>query len=394
MQEKPYNERLEMLAEKWLNGSITSNEEQEFADWYNHFNDECEIVIDKQFAKDELTLKARIASKINERISNLYKIEVPVRVKIINQIWFKYASAACILIALSIGTYFLVLNKSKTVISPGNSLVKDIQPGGNKAILTLSNGTQVVLDSANNGKLAQQGNGEINKLNDGHIAYNNLNDANKEVVFNSLSTPKGGQYQLSLPDGTQVWLNSASSIKYPTSFKGKERVVEITGEAYFEVAKNKAMPFKVQVNQSVVEVLGTHFNVNAYADEASTKTTLLEGSVKVEELQSHQFKLIKPGQQVQLLKTGSSMLVNNNVDIDQIMAWKIGFFEFSNTDLPTIMRQIGRWYNVDVEFKGAINSEEFGGRISKNLPLSKVLKLLETNGIKFKLEEKRLIVNP
>ncbi|PWS30506.1 FecR family protein [Pedobacter paludis] len=393
MQEKPYNKRLEMLAKKWLDGSITSNEEQEFADWYNHFNDENEIVIDKQFAIDEFALKARIASKIKEQINNRLKTETPVRIKIFNQPWFKYVSAACIIITLSIGLYFLVATKSRTSLST-NNLAKDIQPGGNKAVLTLSNGTQVVLDSASNGKLAQQGNGEINKLNDGHIAYNNLNDANKEVVFNSLSTPKGGQYQLSLPDGTQVWLNSASSIKYPTSFKGKDRVVEITGEAYFEVAKNKAMPFKVIVSHSVIEVLGTHFNVNAYSDEASTKTTLLEGHVKVEELQSHQFKLIKPGEQVQLLKNGLSMLVKSNVDVDQIMAWKIGFFEFSNTDLPTIMRQIGRWYNIDVEFKGAIGSEEFGGRISKNLPLSKVLKLLETNGIKFRLEEKRLIVNP
>lgn len=389
MQQKPHNERLEMLAKKWLNGSITPNEEQEFAAWYNQFNDEAELQINQQFAKNADVLKKRIAAKIAAKIN---KAKKPVRHTIFYQNWFKYAAAACIVIALGISTYVFITNKTKN--DQDIAVGIDVQPGGNKAILTLSNGTQVVLDSANNGKLAQQGNGEINKLKDGHIAYNNLDSESEEVVFNSLSTPKGGQYQLSLHDGTQVWLNSASSIKYPTNFKGKERVVEITGEAYFEVAKNKEMPFRVRVNHSIVEVLGTHFNINAYVDEASTNTTLLEGSVKVEDLQSHQFKLIKPGQQVRLLRSESSMLVNNDVDIDQIMAWKVGFFEFSNTDLPTIMRQIGRWYSIDVEFKGKSSAEEFGGRISKNLPLSKVLKLLETNGVKFKLEEKRLIINP
>jgi ferric-dicitrate binding protein FerR (iron transport regulator) len=208
-----------------------------------------------------------------------------------------------------------------------------------------------------------------------------------------VTTPRGGQYQLLLSDGSKVWLNSASSIRFPVSFAGDTRRVEVSGEAYFEVAKNPSMPFKVDVDgKNEVEVLGTHFNINSYADEGSIKTTLLEGSVKVTSLKTHESKLITPGQQAQLNKEGQITI--SKADPDKVMAWKNGYFNVDGADTKTVMQLLSRWYDVDVVYEGAIPQREWGGDIEKNLKLSQMLKILEKNNLHFRLEGRKLMVLP
>ena len=307
-------------------------------------------------------------------------------------IWLRIAAAVIILI-IGAGTYFLLNHPQKeheiVKSTKENHQKDDIMPGGNHALLTLSNGNTIILDNAKNGNLGNQGNTQVMKLDSGTLAYYNNNKNDQEVVYNTISTPRGGQYEIKLPDGTHVWLNSASSLKFPTTFSGTKREVELSGEAYFEVVKNKQMPFEVLVGSTKVSVLGTHFNINAYNDEPSINTTLLEGSVKftVGSIE----KLLHPGQQ-SVFYTSSQTVKVYSVDVQEVIAWKNGFFEFDNTDLATIMRQLSRWYNVDIIYQTTNNKGLFGGGISKQLNLSEVLHLLETNGVKFKIEDRKVIV--
>jgi len=313
---------------------------------------------------------------------------------------------------------------------PKSQPANDVQPGGNKAILTLGNGATIILDSAHNGALAQQGNTQVVKTNDGQLLYNQTTKnsgnplttdpadsrhpdkfGNSPLTYNTLSTPRGGQYQLVLPDGSTVWLNAASSIRFPTAFTGNERNVEITGEAYFEVKKNAAMPFTVKMNNGAsVQVLGTHFNINAYDDESSSKVTLLEGSVKVGNRQSaigneekakdkNYEVILKPGEQAivvasPLTTDHSPLTINHSPDIEEVMAWKNGAFQFNGSTIETVMRQVSRWYDVEVEYKGNI-SLHFAGTISRNVNISQVLEMLEkAGGIKTTLKGNKVIVMP
>jgi ferric-dicitrate binding protein FerR (iron transport regulator) len=252
----------------------------------------------------------------------------------------------------------------------------------------LADGSTIILDNVQNGTLAQQGNTKVIK-EDGKLAYNLTSTGINEVLYNTISTPRGGQYQVDLPDGSRVWLNAASSLHFPTAFVGKERRVEITGEAYFEVAKNKAQPFIVSVNGAEVQVLGTHFNVMAYNDENAIKTTLLEGSVKF--VNGSTSSLLKPGQQSQLSENGQVKVVSN-VDVDAVTAWKNGNFDFQGEDIETVMRQLSRWYNVDVVYRNKPD-ELFYAEIPRNTKLSDVLKALELTGkLRFGIEGKKIIV--
>lgn len=307
--------------------------------------------------------------------------------------WWKLPAAAALFVLAGTLAYVFFYNNRRQRINPivkhETPVVKDIKPGSNKAILTLSNGKQLVLDDANNGDLAQQGNTKIIKI-DGRLAYHKENGAT-EVVYNTITTPKGGQYQLVLADGSLVWLNAASSLRFPTAFPGKERSVELTGEGYFEIAKNAAQPFHVKVNNMEVEVLGTHFNIMAYGDESMIKTTLLEGSVKLKN--GAQSAFLKPGQQARL--KDENVKIVDDVDIEGVMAWKNGFFQFDrNTSIQQVMRQIARWYDVDINYDGAVPRRSFGGKISRESNLSEVLKVLEVSKVHFKLEGKKLSVMP
>ena len=308
----------------------------------------------------------------------------------------KLAVAALVLLITGKAVLFLlpISPAKKKPMGPGQpaSYAHDLPPGRNNAILTLADGHSITLDSAANGRLAQQGNTKVIKLN-GQIAYRNTGNTrgDEAILFNTISTARGNQYQLTLSDGTKVWLNAASSLRFPTTFKGKERRVEVTGEAYFEIAKNPSMPFKVQAGSGEIDVLGTHFNVNAYADEPSVKTTLLEGAVAVKKATALQ--MLAPGQQAEFSPQGAITL-SDNVDVARETAWKDGFFWFNNTDIHMLMRQVSRWYDVEVEFSGNITDDGFTGKVSRNVPLSKLLDVLEQYEIHFKIEGKKIIVLP
>ena len=226
----------------------------------------------------------------------------------------------------------------------------------------------------------------------GSLSYQNISKSKTpETLYNTISTPNGGDYQLVLADGSKVWLNAASSLRFPANFVGRERKVELTGEAYFEVAKNPAMPFKVKLNGMEVEVLGTHFNINSYADESAIRTTLLEGSIKIN--RPHASSLLKPGQQAMMDKNGQISVIND-ADLDEAVAWKDGKFQFDRADIHNVMRQLARWYNIDVEYKGTVASH-FGGTISRDVNLSKVLGMLHLTGeVKFQVQDKKVIVMP
>jgi ferric-dicitrate binding protein FerR (iron transport regulator) len=272
-------------------------------------------------------------------------------------------------------------------------------------MLTLPDGTHIDLDSARNGRIATQGAAVFSKSNSAlsisfagtgqitHQTGNALNPAHPEAMEEAfISTPRGGQYQLLLPDGSKVWLNSASSLRFPTVFRGKQRSVELSGEGYFEIAKNASRPFYVKVNDMQIRVLGTHFNTMAYPDEKTINTTLLEGAVEVSS--GDLSKRLAPGQQAALNNAGHQLAVGQ-ADIQKAVAWKNGLFEFDHTDLATIMRQLARWYDIEIVYQAAADKTPLGGSISKNLGLTEVLDLLEANGINhFKIEGKKVFVLP
>jgi transmembrane sensor len=264
-----------------------------------------------------------------------------------------------------------------------------ITAGSNKAVLMLADGSSIILDSTSQGTLTKQGNVKVIKLNTATVAYNSSEANSKEMVYNTLSTPGGGQYQLILPDGSKVWLNASSSIHFPTVFKGKERSVTVTGEAYFEVAKNAAMPFKITVKDMVVEVLGTHFNIMASEDESSMNTTLLEGSVKVSKGGIN--KMLVPGKQSVINRAGEINIVDAN--IEEVMAWKNGWFQFNAADIKTVMRQIARWYNVEIVYEDKIPTGHFTGLVSRNNNIEQVLKILQSGGVQFKIQNHTIFVS-
>ncbi|MBD1394735.1 FecR family protein [Mucilaginibacter glaciei] len=309
-------------------------------------------------------------------------------------LWTKLAAAAIVLFFLSFGAYlYLYQTKApvKTLVAKNKVALHDALPGSSKALLTLANGNTIILDNAKNGTLAKQGNTLVNKTDDGKLVYNlsNIGDKDAAVSINTITTPRGGEYQIILPDGTKVWLNAASSLKFPTRFTGNSRDVEITGEAYFEVTKNKLMPFKVKTNRAEIEVLGTHFNVMAYDDESLMKTTLLEGAVNIKSGTST-YKL-KPGEQAQVNATGNTN-VTNNIDVDDEVAWKNGIFQFRDAGIDVILRQASRWYDIDITYKGKLTTKELNGRISRNVKASALLSMLNYSGANLHIEGKHIIV--
>ncbi|WP_183580860.1 FecR family protein [Mucilaginibacter sp. X5P1] len=306
------------------------------------------------------------------------------------------AVAASVLLIVSIGLYLRGHYSTITGRQLANRLVKpyknDVLPGGNKAVLTLANGSRIILDSAKNGLLTSQGETKISKTSKGQIAYHQNLASSAPAQMNSIKTPRGGQYEIILPDGTKAWLNAASSLHFPTAFTGNERHVQMTGEVYFEVAKNKHIPFKVNVNGTVVEVLGTHFDIKAYDDEKEMKTTLLEGSVKVSKNATLVF--LVPGQQALVNNTSGEINVQQ-ANIDAVMGWQKGIFIFKGENIQSIMRDVSRWYDVDIAYEGDFTNQVFSGRISRFKNISDVLNLLElTEDVHFKIEERRVSVMP
>lgn len=314
-------------------------------------------------------------------------------------LWKKISIAASFLIVSAAVSWFYLNQKEPEVEQFAEISIKnDIDPGDNKAVLILGDGSHISLDDAANGLVASQGNISITKTDEGQIVYkrnnSNLKAVANRISVNTIKTPRGGRYQVRLPDGSRVWLNSASTLSYPTSFRGSERRVKLIGEAYFEIAKNEHVPFRVESNNQVVEVLGTHFNVNSYEDEDYIKTTLLEGSVKIilnaSDRSSPNIKLLKPGEQS--LTSGAQPKIRvESTDIEKAVAWKNGYFKFKNTPIKDIMREIERWYDVELIYDGKMPSDEFTGYISNDVKMSSVLKILEqSGGVKFTVKGKQL----
>jgi ferric-dicitrate binding protein FerR (iron transport regulator) len=301
------------------------------------------------------------------------------------------AMAAVITVFVSIGLLFTRTHKQE-MVAKTNTTNRKINPGTNKATLTLANGSTIVLDSVNNGVLASLNHVRVLKSRSGQLIYDTTaatGSKAEKLSYNMINVPRGGQYEVVLPDGTHVWINSASSLRYPTRFEGTERQVQLTGEAYFEVAKDKAHPFRVGVNDMEVQVLGTHFNIMGYKDEGVTRTTLLEGAVKV--IKGSTQQTIHPGQQA-IVREDIRIA---DVDVDEAIEWKNGNFNFSHEKLEVIMRKISRWYNVDIDYEGKTSTATFVGTLPRSSDIGEVLKYLELTGlVHFKVTERRVTAMP
>ncbi|MDB5157291.1 MAG: Anti-FecI sigma factor, FecR [Mucilaginibacter sp.] len=365
------------LLHKYNTGTCTESEKALVEDWYLQFE-----------------LKGIDNLADSDREADLDKIwkNLPVHRQKVRRLKISYqvAAAAAILIFVTLGFYFNYypqIQQQKVIQKIAHMTV----PGGNKAILVLNNGKQLVLTGANNGQLATQGSVAVNKTAEGKIIYQSNKTASLtgDVDYNTMVTPAGGTYCLTLSDGTKVTLDATSSIHYPVTFVGNERRVEITGQAYFEVAHNKVLPFRVTANGQTVEVLGTHFNINAYADEGATRTTLLEGSVKVSK--GMHTAMLMPGQQSVIVSNTDDIAVKN-ADTETATAWKDGLFRFKRADLQTVMRQFARWYDVDIVYDGKISEAAITGKVQRSANASRVLEILVKLGIKFRLDGKKIII--
>jgi transmembrane sensor len=358
-----------------LEGTIGASEKEELEQWvleseehrvfFQEINDPEKVMtaLRKMESYDEGRIWERIRKKRE-------------RTPVFRMRWIRYAAIIVLLLGVGAAAYYWSSPRKQP-------LAADVQPGGDKAVLTLGNGQRIFLDSVPSGTIASQGNVSVDKGN-GALAYNGHAST---VFYNTLTTPRGGQYKLQLPDGTRVWLDAASSITYPTAFTGKERRVRLIGQAYLEVAHNAAQPFVAETEGMEIRDIGTAFNINAYKDEPLSRITLVEGSVSVE---GH---VLQPGQQFQGSASGGTVV--NQADMDEALGWKNGRFVFGEkADIAAIMRQLSRWYNVDVRYEGQVQAH-FGGSISRQVNVSRVLEKLEMTGeVKFRVEGKTIIVTP
>jgi transmembrane sensor len=412
------NDRINYLLEQYLADKASATETAELKKIISEDDQAAAVTASLEQFIDKTSTPEWKAERLEElveevlkvdRVGNEYRSLSIVRDnKPLITVWRRIAVAASVLLIVGLGSYFMFFNKAdKPAIVARTTEAIDVKPPqANRAMVTLANGQQVYLDSAVNGKLLQENGVEIVKLADGKISYKIFGEVqDDQPVYNTLSNPRGSNIiDMTLADGSRVWLNAGSSITYPIAFVGNERRVSINGEAYFEVAQltkstslrdRKRMPFIVEKGDMQVQVLGTHFNVNAYDDEADIKVTLLEGSVKTS-MVNGQSAILKPGDQA-IIKNRSdggqqTAFRIQQPDLDGVMAWKNGLFSFDHSDLPTVMRQIARWYDVDVMYEGAIPNRKFGGEISRMNNVSRVLKVLEESGIRFKQEKGKIII--
>lgn len=417
--------RLKILLEKWFNGHISVQEEQELAGIVKD-NTYKEVIAEKfenlwDNMPDAGYNEGPEAKHLADRIlqNNPAEKSVPVaavkRVHVLKAAWLRYA--AVVILVVGVGVYNWFQNSREQVsVSKNNHSQQELDPGKDGAILTLADGTQIVLDSLGNGVVTTQ-NGSQVVLKDGQLVYDPTGKSAEKLAYNSVRTPKGRQFNLRLSDGTQVWLNAGSTLRYPIRFSEMNRVVEVTGEAYFEVAHNAKQPFLVKIdNHAEVLVLGTKFNVDAYKDNASINTTLIEGSVRISNGVSYDKEqaeqkarrekssvVLKPGQQAvtpvvessdQLASSSPLIRGVSDADINKIMAWKRGYFSFQNASLHEVMKQLERWYDIEVVYEKDIPDIRFMGEISRKAKLSGVLKGLEEMGVHFRMEDgRRLYIN-
>lgn len=374
-------QHLKDLIQRYLKGNTTPEEASALHEWYDSFDDS-EVSLPMEPGEDRQLLEQRLLNRLRPVMQPEERVK-PLRYR-------RYLVAASVIILIGVagiaGLQLRFSSHKKNIIAT-NLPAKEVQPANKKALLTLADGSTIALDDAANGALGKQGGASIIKNTKGQLSYQ-ADEAGGAVVYNTLTVPRGGQFQLILPDGTKVWLNSASSLRYPTAFRGADRKVILQGQAYFEIAGKASQPFKVQANEMEVVVLGTRFDMMAYADEPTINATLLDGKIKVQD------QILRPGQQAVLALAGHQLTVKE-ADVNKIMAWKNGLFVFNNMDLPTILREIARWYDVEIVYNTAPGKELYGGGISRNLNLSAVLHVLEENGTNhFKIDGNKVIVLP
>lgn len=399
------NTRLAYLYQKYTDETCSAEEREELLSIIAANHDDPQIADLMDGTWNNINNSKLIPFKNTETVlSNILPEKKDNLVKKTN--WYRYSAAAAIFMLLSATIYFYTTQNPSP--NHNTAIVNHIAPGSNKATLTLADGKVIQLDNVAEGKIAQQAGITIRKTKNGQLIYDLSEGAKgagtEKTAYNTITTPRGGQYQVNLPDGTKIWLNAASTLKYPTAFNDQKRSVELSGEAYFEVAKitkpslqgKTRIPFIVRTDKQEIEVLGTHFNVNCYEDENTTKTTLLEGAVRIAPLNARRIVsantkpiILQPGQQSVL--RGNELSVHLT-DTEETVAWKNGYFQFNESDLTSIMRQLSRWYNVDVVFEGKSPNDLFHFKIPRNLSLQEVLKIFESNGINFKTEGRTLIV--
>ena len=378
------------LVEKISSGVATDKEILQYNDWYESLQQKDGEWVEEEFG-DQIKIEAELLRRINRRINGKSKSHLLVMFSLRN------IAAAVITIVLAVGGLYSYFSNKETMDAPIMVIQEDIQPGGDKAVLTLDDGSQIILDEAKMGILASEGSTSVQKKDKGLIAYQTgLDNIRRddgqpvEVKFNTISTPQGGQYKIVLPDESEVWLNALSSIRFPTSFEGDSRNVDITGEVYFEVKEDTLKPFLVKTPGQTIKVLGTQFNINAYENEPAILTTLVEGSIEL--VAGNRSIRIQPGQQT--VNDKYNKMNVQKVNTDQVIAWKDGLFQFWNTDLQEIMRQLSRWYGVEVDYLNETNDKSFSGFIGRDVPLSNVLHMLEEAGnVNFGLNGKTVYVN-
>ena len=380
-QKKSFRNGLRKMVGRFVSGKTSEAENRFLHAYYDHFEKEPDI-LDKLSPEEKDRLEKQMETNIMTSRQSAKVLRLPGYLKI---------AAAAVITGVLVVTGVYLSRKTEpqpVAVVQKKALQHDIAPGGNKAILTLADGNKVNLDDSSNSGLLEQNNSLVSA---GKIIYNQDRTVGKESAansFNMLQTPTGGEYQVVLSDGTKVWLNASSSIRFPTTFFGSERIVELTGEGYFEVAKNASKPFIVHVNDMNVRVLGTHFNIMAYSNESLIKTTLLEGSVMVSK-GTHE-SLLVPGQQA-LIGTGDAIRVQE-ADVAKEVSWKNGYFTFNRDNIRSVMRQLSRWYDMDVNFEGKESTDEFSGKIRRTATVAEALRILQLTDVQFKIEGKKVTI--
>jgi transmembrane sensor len=380
--------RYQLLARKWLNGTINATEKQAFADWYNQDQDK-PLEVPEQKATSEAAYEEKLLADLRQRITPKSTSRSLVR---------NYIAAAILLAVFGLGAYVMIRQHfAQSVDESRVSSSLRILPGGDKAYLTLGSGEIIHLDDTEDGPVNNLQAVKILKSG-GTLIYGSQQGVVNEVSYHTVHTPKGGQFKIVLPDGTRVWLNSASTLQFPTRFDSGARKVKLTGEGYFEVEKwqggatQSQSRFIIDVGgRETVEVLGTHLNIKAYEEESVIQTTLLEGSVKLSKTGTHHTQLLKPGQQ-SVYNSDTGYLVDSDIDVEKSVSWKNGVFSFERADIKSIMRQIERWYDVTVVYEGDIPTRLFNGGISKYSDLEDLLVILEANDIHFDVKGRTITV--
>jgi ferric-dicitrate binding protein FerR (iron transport regulator) len=385
-------QRFQYLLDQYVLGELSTEGRQELAQLIDQpeYQQLLDTALLEGFRQQPL-----VALLPDERVRNLLSERLPGHTfwqpAKVNRIRYWWAAAAVLLLAIA-GIWLWQQPEKKLSMAT----IPAIAPGGDKAILTLANGQQIVLDQAGNGAIAEQNGIKIIKLSSGQLSYqtSDIGKSDIEKSYNTLTTPRGGQFRIELPDGSQVWLNSATTLTYPVAFTGKTREVKLKGEAYFEVKHKAAQPFTVKAGEVNVQVLGTGFNVMAYEEEGKVATTLVEGAVALSGSANQKKVVLLPNDQGSLVN-GDTRFKIGQPDLEQVLAWKNGLFSFEKTDLRAIMRQISRWYNVEIEYRGVVEQINFTGRMSRKEYVSQILELLEMEGrVHFEVTDNHITVMP